>query len=100
MIGLTADSDQADGPRRVLLADLGESLGDLSDRHVPGDPFEGAVVAAAQRMLDALGVILVVGDGESLVADVALGDGIRRIRPHVRDPPFFDVDANAAVVTA
>ena len=76
VVGLPADPHQADRPWRVLLPDRAEPVRDLGDRRLPGHPLESAVLAPAQRVLDALGVVDVVPDRERLVADVAARDGV------------------------
>jgi hypothetical protein len=100
VVRLPADPNEADRPGRVLLPDRAEPPRDLRRRRLPGDPLEPAAPAAAQWVLDALGVIYVMSDGEALVADVAPRDGVGFVGADGGDASAFDVDANAAVVAA
>src|SRR5690606_6666 len=64
-----------------------QPLGDLGDRRVPVDAFEGAVRAAAQRVGEAVRAVLIVVEPQRLLAGVALGGRVRLVTPDPGEPP-------------
>jgi hypothetical protein len=100
VVGLPSDADESDGAGAVLAPKSSQLRPDLRHRLVPADPFEAPVGAPAQRMLEALIVMRIVGHRERLVAHVAVRHGMGLVRAHRRDAPVLHIHPQAAVVAA
>src|SRR5262249_30634691 len=85
------------------VADGGEARRDLTDCGLPVDLLEGAVVAPAQRLRQAVGTVLVEVEPQGLLAGVSLRRGMRIVASHADEPPpagTAQLDLDAAVALA
>ncbi len=76
-----------------------QTLADFPDRRVPGNFLEAPVVAAAQRMKDAIRRLQIVVQTVGFLAGVALGAGVGLVPANAREAPilFAQLDFESAV---
>ena len=76
--------------RPRLVEDLSQLAGDLAQRVVPAETLESAGRGAAERVVQAIGVVMDVEPGEAFVASVALGDRVLAVGGELYQTPVFD----------
>src|SRR6266850_5946284 len=100
MIALAATAIERKALAAVRGMDLAHPLGDLGDRRLPRDLFEGAVGPPPQRRGQPVLVMGIVGNPRRLVAQVALRLWIRFVAAHLDDAAVLDRDLEAAIHVA
>ena len=100
MVGLAANPDQADGARRVPVADTVQLGTDFGDGLLPADLLKAALGPTLERMRDALGVVHIGGNAEALIADIAVRDRARLVRPNMLNVSVDHIDPQATVMAA
>ena len=100
VVGLAANANQATGTRGMLSNNSREPLGYFGNGPVPTDLFKPAVRLALERMAKPLGMVDIMVNAETFIADIAVRDRAGSIGPNVLDMPVIDIDGEAAVVTA
>ena len=92
-----------DGFRPVLVLDLVEALFDGVQSLVPGDALERALAALPHPLhgvSEALGMIDVLGEGQSPRAEAALVVGVVFVALHLDQPAVLDIELEAATPMA
>ena len=100
VVGLAADADQPDRPRRVCRNQRAEPGRNVAERLVPTHPFEAAAGFPFERMTQTLGVVHVVVHAEPLVADVTVRNGAGLVGADVLDVAVHEIDRESAVMAA
>jgi hypothetical protein len=97
MASLAAAAHVGEGTRAVGVHDGPEFFGYLVDGLVPGVPLE-AVSDPLQRVLQAVGIVLMRGDVQAFAADIAPAPGIALVALDPDDAVVFHLDLKAAVL--
>jgi hypothetical protein len=97
MVSLPATADKGKGVATVGVTDRSQSLGNVAKRLIPTDADKTTIRLALERMGQPVGVVLVVVETRSLVAQVALGTWMRRIATYLLQMAIDNVDLQAAV---
>ena len=83
----------------VPVDDIPELRRDLADGLIPGDPFE-PVSDSLQGVLQAVGIVLVIGDVHAFPADIALAPDIALVALDLDNSIVLHLDHQAAVLGA
>ena len=100
VVGLAADADQPDRPRRVCRNQRAELGRNVAERLVPTHLCETSAGFPFEWMTQALGVVHVVVHAEPLVADVTVRNGAGLVGADVLDVAVHEIDRESAVVAA
>src|SRR5205809_763848 len=87
---------EADRVAAVLLPDLAEAPGHEIEGLVPGDLLEAARCVAAHRPAQPVRVVVDGGDGDSLRADVTLGEDVILVGAHRQNSIALDLELEPA----
>jgi hypothetical protein len=82
MVALAAAARRGEGVAAVLVLDGHQPLCDIVQRLVPADRLKAAVRLAAQRLAQAVVVVLVVFQPRRFLADVTLGERMVVVTPN------------------
>ena len=87
---------EADRVTAAPRTDLAEAAGDQIERLVPGDLLEVACRVATHRPAQPVRVVVDVGNGDALRADVALGEDVVVVAAHGDDAIVLDLELEPA----
>jgi hypothetical protein len=97
VVPLTPAAVERERPPAVARAQGEQAPGDLGERLVPPHAREAPVGLAPQRVLQPVGVLLIVLEARGLLAQVALRDRVGLVAADAHDPRAVGLDAQAAV---
>ena len=100
MIRLAAPSDEGNRLGSVLIDHLLQFLCNLRCRRIPLDLLMRSVSSTPEGRKNTLVVILIIGHGQTLVADVSLAERILLVPPHFYDSIVLDLHLQPTVVAA
>ena len=100
VVALTSTAELRDGVTAMRVANRHELFGDFRNRGIPGDFFEGPVVAASQWLCQALRMVLVVVQPICFLAGISLRDWVGLVALNLCEMTFSGLHFNAAILTA